>query len=76
MPSGDYEWLKCPWIPRDFPKDNLAENVPLQHTKSRFSSVKKVNVPWNMHRSRITHKYFEVSCGLLFRVVVKDPFAK
>ena len=29
MPSCDYESLNCPRIPRNFPKGNLAEKVPV-----------------------------------------------
>ena len=29
MPSGDFEWLKCPWIPRNVPEDNLTEKSPV-----------------------------------------------
>ena len=42
MPSGGYEWLKCPWIPRNFPKDNLAEKSSSPVTEH----TKKVNVPF------------------------------
>ena len=67
MPSGDYESLE--WIPRNLPKDNLVEKAPVPQLKtpkkslSLFLNVKKDNVPWHMHRSRITHKYCEVSKG-------------
>ena len=70
MPTGDYEWLKCPWILRNFPKDNLAEKSTchvMNTSKSPcpiFSRRKKVNIPWHMHRFRITHKYCEVPKSL------------
>ena len=70
MPIGDYEWLKCPWILRNFPKDNLAEKSTchvIEHTKkslSQLSRRKKVNIPWHMHWSRFTHKYCEVPKSL------------
>ena len=66
MPSGDYEWLECPWIPRNFPEDTLAEEslcLVIEHTKKWlffFFKCKKVNVPWHMQWSHITHKYCEV----------------
>ena len=62
----DYEWVKCPWMPCNFPKNNLAKKVPvlqlntLKKSMCHFFMCKKVNVPWHIHRSRITHKYCEV----------------